>query len=33
MTEYEKQKAQALLTNFDISDRNYIDPIVAYVRS
>lgn len=33
MTEYEKQKAQALLTNFDISDRNYIEPIVAYVRS
>ena len=31
LSEYEKQKAQALLTSFDISDRKYVEPIVAYI--
>ena len=31
LSDYEKQKAEALLTSFDSSDRKYIQPIVAYV--
>ena len=31
LSDYEKQKAEALLTSFDSSDRKYIQPIVVYV--
>ena len=31
LSEYEKHKARVLLTSFDISDRKFITPIVAYL--
>lgn len=32
LSDYEKQKAAALLTSFDHSDKKYIQPIVEFVR-
>ena len=33
LSDYEKQKAEALLTSFDISDRKYIEPIISFVNN